>query len=354
MPTVSCPASSRRRWLGAAALALLAATRAAAAEDDAIGKVERVVAVGDVHGDYEQLVTVLRDALLVDADLAWSGGRAHLVQTGDRIDRGPDSRKVMDLLMRLEKEARKAGGAVHALIGNHEAMNVLGDFRYVTPQEFAAFATPDSKTQPGHPPGYLEYKRAFAPKGEYGSWIVRQNAILKIGDTLFLHGGLSPKYGDFSLADINDRVRQELRDNDPQAALMSRDPDGPLWFRGLAQGDPSLARSLEEVLRRNGCKRMVVGHTPTEGLVLPRYGGRLIQIDVGLAKVFGGPPAALLLENGQAFALHRGRRIALPEEGPLPLLRYVREIAAQEPDPQRYAALIRGLEREVSAAPSPR
>ncbi len=270
---------------------------------------------------------------------------------------------------------------VQSLIGNHEAMNVLGDFRYVIPEEFAAFVTPDSKSaadalqsrfledsksemkrlptdlellkwRQEHPPGYTEYKLAFSPKGEYGSWIVRQNAIIRVGDTLFVHGGLAKKYGDFSLGDINDRVRQELRDADPRAALMSRDPDGPLWFRGLAQGDPALAGDLADVLRRTGCKRMVVGHTPTEGVILPRYDGRLIQIDVGLAKVFGGPPAALVLENGKASALHRGRLIALPEAGGEPVLHYVREIAAEEPDPQRFAPLITSLERALSATPA--
>jgi hypothetical protein len=378
MPTVSWPRSN-----GVAALAagLLALAAAGASAEDSFGKVERIVAVGDLHGDYDQLLTVLRDAALVDKDLAWTGGRANLVQTGDRIDRGPGSRKIMDLLMRLEKEARKAGGAVHCLIGNHEAMNVLGDFRYVIPEEFAAFVTPDSKGtsdalfarfleetrsekkrpptdaellswRQEHPPGYAEYKLAFSPKGDYGSWIVRQNAIIRIGDTLFLHGGLSKKYGDFSLGDINERVRQELRDADPKAALMSRDPDGPLWFRGLAQGDQALAGDLDEVLRRTGCKRMVVGHTPTEGVILPRYDGRLIQIDVGLAKVFGGPPAALVLENGRPSALHRGRLVPLPEAGG-DVLRYVREIAAAEPDPQRYAPLITSLERALSATPAP-
>jgi hypothetical protein len=364
--------------LAAGALALWGA---AAWAEDAWPKVERVVAVGDVHGDYAQLVTVLRDAGLVDAQLAWSGGRTHLVQTGDRIDRGVDSRKVMDLFMRLEKEAKKAGGAVHPLLGNHEAMNVLGDFRYVTPEEFAAFLGPDSKRlvdalfdrftqdlrsdkrpaptdaeiakwRESHPPGYVEYRQALSPKGEYGQWLVRQNAIIRIGDTLFLHGGLSAKYGDFSLADINERIRQELRDADPRAALMSRDPDGPLWFRGLAQGDPALASDLDAILRRTGCKRMVIAHTPTEGLVMPRYAGRVIDIDVGMAKVFGGPPAALILEDAGAVALHRGHRIALPQEDGAAVLRYVREVADLEPDPKRLGALIARLEAALSAAPA--
>ena len=89
--------------------------------------VERTVAVGDVHGDYDQLAAVLKSAGLIDEQGNWSGGKTHLVQNGDVLDRGPDSRKAMDLLMRLEKQAAEAGGYVHALIGNHEAMNVYGD-----------------------------------------------------------------------------------------------------------------------------------------------------------------------------------------------------------------------------------
>ena len=106
---------------------------------------DRIVVVGDVHGDYEQFVTLLRAAKMIDGKNRWTGGKTHLVQTGDIPDRGPGTRKAMDLLMDLEKEAKKAGGAVHALIGNHEAMNMYGDLRYTTPAEFEAFKTRDSK-----------------------------------------------------------------------------------------------------------------------------------------------------------------------------------------------------------------
>lgn len=107
--------------------------------------VERVVAVGDVHGDYGQFITLLRQAALIDDGEDRIGGRAHLVQTGDVPDRGPDSRKVMDLLKKLEKQARKAKGYVHALVGNHEAVNIYGDLRYVHEGEYEAFKTPRSR-----------------------------------------------------------------------------------------------------------------------------------------------------------------------------------------------------------------
>jgi hypothetical protein len=345
--------------------------------------VAKVVAVGDVHGDYDQLVTVLKDAGLVDAKLKWTGGKAHLVQTGDRLDRGPDSRKVMDLLQKLEKEAKKAGGMVHPLLGNHEAMNMLGDLRYVTPEEYAAFKGTDSEryrealweqrsqarkqrgepelTEADHkkfleetPLGWVEHRLAFAPKGTYGKWLAAQNAVIRIGDTLFLHGGISPKYGDFSLTDLNEKIRAELKEPDPMTALVSQDPEGPLWYRGLASGDAILLPHLEAVLAKHGCRRMVIGHTPTDGLlVMPRYGGRVLMIDVGLAKAYGGPPAALLLEGGQAFALHRGKRLALPEGEGEPVLRYVREVAALEPDAARLKPLLGRLEAVLTAPSSP-
>jgi hypothetical protein len=284
----------------------------------------------------------------------------------------------MDFFIGLEKPARKAGGAVHALVGNHEAMNVHGDLRYVIPAEFAAFRTPDSarlrdalferdreeraakglpalgdadraRWDSDHPLGWIEHRLAYSPRGRYGGWIAGLEAVLKLGDTLFVHGGVSPKYADFPLDVLNDRVRQELREADRLTAVVTTDPDGPLWFRGFAEGDPALAPALDAVLARHGCRRMVVGHTVTEGLVMPRYGGKLVGIDVGLSAAYGGPPAALVLEDGKAFALHRGKLLELPEEGGAPLVRYVREAAALEPDPAKLQELARRLEAEVTA-----
>lgn len=385
---MSSPTPSPRRAESLACLVLVSAIAfpftavPAASAEDSWDDVARVVAIGDVHGDYDAFVAVLKDAGLVDARLRWSGGKTHLVQTGDRLDRGAESRKVMDLLRRLEKEAKKAGGRVHPLLGNHEAMNMLGQLRDVSPGEFAAFERPDSRLrrdalwerileqrrQTGQPAlgdddrrrfeaeiplGWIERREAFKPTGIYGAWLAGQNAVIRIGGTLFLHGGLSPKYADFSLTDLNERIRRELRDPDPLTAVVTQDAEGPLWYRDLARGDAGFSAHLEAVLLRHGVRRMVVGHTPTQGLVMPFYGGRVLAIDVGLARSYGGPPAALVVEAEQAFALHRGRRLRVPEADGEPLLRYVRELAALEPDPSRLEALILQLEAALSVAPSP-
>ncbi len=127
-------------FLALASTVLVLGVRAIAAEPP-----RPVIAVGDLHGDYDAYISILRAAGLVSARGKWSGGKAILVQLGDVPDRGSDTRKIIEHLMKLEKEAKKKGGRVVPLIGNHEAMNVIGDLRYVTPEEYAAFATAKSK-----------------------------------------------------------------------------------------------------------------------------------------------------------------------------------------------------------------
>ena len=267
--------------------------------------VERVVAVGDVHGDAAQLVAVLRSAQLIDDSGRWIAGKTHLVQTGDLLDRGPDSRKVMDLLMSLQKQAGKAGGRVHVLIGNHEAMNVYGDLRYTSAAEFAAFATEDAGTDSSHPRGFAGHRLAFGPEGKYGRWIRGLNTIVKINDTLFVHGGISPKYAYTSLEEINERVRQELADFSKLEGGIVLDPEGPLWYRSLSLDEETeLAAHVDALLKRHGASRIVVGHTVTRGSVESRFGGKVVRIDVGLSALYGARLAYLTIENGRALAVN--------------------------------------------------
>jgi len=335
--------------------------------------VERIVAVGDVHGDYEQFVTVLRQAGLIDGRARWTGGRTHLVQTGDVLDRGPDSRKVMELLIALAPPALKAGGRVHALVGNHEAMNVLGDLRYVHPGEYDAFRGPNSRqlqerawtllsdstrrkdpayrTQwfADHPPGWVEHRLAFEGNGRYASWIRGNDAVVKIDDYLFLHGGIGPAYVDSSIAALNAGVRRALGGvAAPPAGNIAEDPEGPLWYRGLATGDEAeLSAYVDSVLKNFGVAHVVMGHTVTIGTIYPRFGGRVIMIDVGLSAVYGGPPACLVIEGGKAYALHRGERLELPLGGDV--LPYLERAAALDPPSSR----LRSNLESAKAAKSP-
>jgi hypothetical protein len=367
-PRARCPTTR-----GLLLFLLLLPFSTAAAQEDVWTGVERVVAIGDVHGDCDQFVAVLRSAELIDAQGKWTGGKTHLVQTGDLLDRGPDSRKAMDLLIRLEEEARQAGGAVHALIGNHEAMNLYGDLRYVSPGEYAAFRDansekardefykeeqkrfPDRKRwDADHPLGFAEHRRAFGPTGTYGKWIRGHNAIIQIDETLFLHGGLSPTFSEWSVRKINEQVRSELEDFAKLQGGIVREEDGPLWYRGLAQGDEKILEpQVDALLKNHKAQRIVIGHTFTEGAIVPRLGGKVLMIDIGLARLYDPKlrMACLVLEKGKPVVLHRGKRLELPSDSGPDLLRYFKQAAALDPSPSPLGRRIADLEARL-AAPS--
>jgi len=373
-------ARSARRIMTLWVSILLLCSWTAAAADFSWSGVDRIVAVGDIHGDYDQYVAVLRSAGVINKNANWNGGRTHLVQLGDIADRGPSPRKIMDLLMKLELQAERAKGKVHALIGNHEAMNIYGDLRYTTPEEFKEFAGDGSsavrqayykqlvgelkkqaeatgqtfaaddawrmKWESEHPLGWVEHRFAYGPNGSYGQWIRSHNAIIIIDDTLFVHGGIGPKYADIPAGLINDKVRQELADFTLLNGGLTMDPDGPLWYRGLADGDEQqLAGHVDTVLKNFGVRRIVVGHTPTLTAIIPRFEGKVIRADVGLSKYYGGPPACLLIEHGRPYALHRGNKLEIPTDGVEDLLKYLNAASAFDPQPSPIAKVIEAMQK---------
>jgi hypothetical protein len=347
------------------AVIALVAIRYTPVQPDSFSGVERIVAVGDVHGGYDEFVAILRAAGVIDSGNRWAGGEAHFVQTGDLLDRGAGSRQIMDLVMRLEPQARAAGGRVHALIGNHEAMNLTGDLRYVSPAEYAAFATarsadlrdrsyatladPARKDDPAfrqqwdkeHPLGWFEHRRAFGPTGRYGRWIRRHNAVVKIDDYVFLHGGIGPTLATSSVREINERMRAELRLRDVPKDGLASGRGGPLWYRGLAQdAEADLQPYVDQLLARYGVSHIVIGHTTTPGAVVPRLGGKILLIDVGLSAGYGTHPACLVVQNGTAFALHRGQLLRLPLGDEGSTVDYLRAAAALDPQPSSLDSLI--------------
>jgi hypothetical protein len=334
-----------------------------------------VVAVGDVHGDYNAFVTVLRSAGVIDEKDHWAAGKTHLVQTGDVPDRGPDTRKAMDLLMQLEKEADKAGGHVHALIGNHEAMNLSGDLRYTTPAEFAAFANSDSermragfwkremknnphpdldaqrKWEEAHPLGWFEQRIAFSSQGKYGQWIRSHNAVVKINDTIYLHGGISPRYVSMPLKQINESVAAELSDvgtMKQEGPVMAT--DGPLWYRGLAlENGPAMAAHVDQVLAAYDIKRIVISHTVTAGAIVQRFAGKVVMIDVGMTAVYGGHRACLVLEGDKIYAIHRGEKLELPSGG-AEYVAYLKTAVTLEPPGSPLAKFAADTEAALAAS----
>ena len=198
--------------------------------------VPRVVAVGDLHGNYDKLVRLLTAAELIDGERRWAGGRDHLVVAGDFLDRGPDDRPLMDLLRRLEAESVAAGGRVHVLLGNHEVMNLFRDLRYVDSASYRHFA-PDERDGERRaaasafarslgrvremdkfrefnrefPAGYFARQRSLGPGGEYGGWLMALPAIVKVNGVAYTHGGLNEEFAGLGVAGINRRLTESLQ-----------------------------------------------------------------------------------------------------------------------------------------------
>jgi hypothetical protein len=316
--------------------------------------VARVVAIGDLHGDYAKFHDQLRQAGLIDARDAWSGGATHLVQLGDVPDRAPDTRKILDLLIRLEPQAKRAGGYVHALIGNHEAMNMEGDLRYTTPGEFAAFADADSarkrdayyarvvaalKAQPRepgespwvfdaafraqfdaeHPLGWVEHRLAWSAQGVYGRWIATHAAVIRIDDTLFLHGGIGPAFAGFDVDTLDKAVVAALQHQPdspggPQAILTN--DQGPLWYRGMAQNDEAAeGPNVAAVLSHYGVRHIVFGHTKQYPMVNSRFDGAVILTDIAAPRACADPHGFLIKEGDKLTVVHRGQKLALGTAG---------------------------------------
>ena len=214
-----------------------------------------IMAVGDVHGDFDDFVHILQHSGLIDAQLHWMGNETTLVQTGDLLDRGPKPREVLDFLMSLQKEAAKKGGHVVVLLGNHEVMNIMGDLRYVTAGNYASFADKDSdkrrhsayqqyaewrkshaallqaipqlfsasteeEWQAQHPAGFIEQREAFSPEGKYGRWLRERPAVAELNHVIFVHGGLDPSLSSLKLDEINRRIQEEIASFDAAKKFM--------------------------------------------------------------------------------------------------------------------------------------
>jgi hypothetical protein len=258
---------------------------------------ERLVAIGDLHGDLDHARRALRLAGAIDEHDRWIGGHTVLVQTGDAIDRGDDDRAHLDLEDALKKEASAAGGEFIALLGNHEIMNASLDFRYVTPGGYATFG--------GDKTGRAA---AFAPGGAYALVESHRPVMIKVGDSVFVHGGILPKHVAYGLDKMNDEIDAWLEKKDPAPPAVVVAEDGPVWTRVYSnEGAPADCETLRAALAELGAKRMVVGHTVQKEGINPACNGAVYRIDVGLSRFFGGPIQVLEI---------RGDKIEILREKP--------------------------------------
>ena len=261
----------------------------------------RVVAVGDLHGDLRAFGAIARMCGLLDERGGWIGQDAHLVLMGDLIG-GAHSRLLLNAVIRLEREARRAGGRVHALLGNHDLLPAAGRFEGMTRGERRGYRKGD-----------------FRGDGPYSEWLRRRPSILKIGGTIFVHAGLDRWALDTDPARVNAQVRawiahlQGRGPKPPKATRWTIDEDeSPIWTRAFKPRrekpkDGPSKKTIRAILDRLGAERIVIGHSPTkDGVVLdhPHYGATVVLVDTRISDDKRGRLGALIIQNEALATLY--------------------------------------------------
>ena len=252
----------------------------------AYSKVDSLYVIGDIHGRYDQLITLLTKSKIIDQNLNWTAGTSHVVFLGDIFDRGDDVTKVLWFIHALEEKAEAAGGKAHLVLGNHEIMTMTKDLRYLSRKE--------QNIAVAHG---LSYDELFHPINSYlGSWLISKVSLLKIDNIVLAHGGILD-LGPMTLDEFNEKayyymkqpmyldIMKEFADStkyDPDGWMRMKfffyKSDNPYWYRGYVNSD-TLETQLNTMLKKHSAKIHIVAHTPLE-TITQRYDGKLLTTDL--------------------------------------------------------------------------
>jgi len=261
-----------------------------------------IFVVADTHGEYEILAGMLKKHGVVDQFLRWNYGNGNLVVLGDVFDRGAHQVEILWLLYELEDQARRAGGAVHLVLGNHELMVLGGDLRYLNAKYQATAAAF----------GVQSYSQLFSKDTVLGQWLRSKPALLRLNDLLYMHGGLSPRLVDRNItqAQINASIRAAMNGGpfanevEQERAEFLMGMDGPLWYRGYFpenEGGAIPEAQVRRVLEHFGATRVIVGHTRVSRIQM-LYHGRVVAVQVYPRRTDSGVEFETLLIRGVVFS----------------------------------------------------
>ena len=264
--------------------------------------VDRIMAIGDIHGGYDSLVIFLQQNGVIDKSFQWTWGTGHLVFVGDIFDRGNKVTQALWLIYQLEQQASEAGGAVHLILGNHEIMVLSGNINYISEK----YQLITSRLN-------ISYSWLFNKKTILGQWLRTKNTILNINDLLFVHAGLSPDIlaSGLSAREINDHVRYFLMHPDRQEhGDVSRNTmmghNGPFWYRGYMEDNHEYQhlpeKELEKVLASFNAETLFIGHTNVKHIT-PLYNNRVYALDVPFY-YYNFPIQGLLIEGDVIYLLN--------------------------------------------------
>lgn len=314
--------------------------------------VKRIVAIGDLHGDWSQTIRSLQLAKVIKLNgtrWIWCGGTTYIVQLGDQIDRksredastDEDSEiKIMKFLDCLDAQAIKDGGRVLSLAGNHEQLQTKAQFHYVSPKGLAHFG------------GEKEREKAFRPGGEMALYMAKHRyAVLKVGPFIFAHGSVVPKIADkWDIPKINQMLRDyltgDLKWNRDLNELFEGN-DSILWNRSQA-GPRPCSEKLDLVLKKWNGKALILGHTPQEDGITSGCDNKVWRVDVGLsAAIMGSKDKA---DRVQVLEITQNAK----KQAAMKILKWTKEIenSIGKDSPKRQPVTSSATHKAITKSPS--
>jgi hypothetical protein len=253
--------------------------------------------VSDIEGNFKAFRKLLQGNGVIDTAFNWTFGDGHLVLTGDFVDRGDQVTEVLWLIYSLEEKAKAAGGHVHYILGNHEIMNMNGDLRYLHPKYISHAALLEEG-----------FTTLYGENAELGRWLRSKNVMEKIGDILFIHGGISSEVNNLELGTgkVNKLARPYYADSsykykNVETEILYSDL-GPFWYRGYYSGSPKATiAQIDSTLNHYKVKHIATGHTVISDNISSLYGGKVLNTDVHHAKGFS---EGLLVEGGKFYRVN--------------------------------------------------
>ena len=248
------------------------------AEPAVYKKVKKIAALSDIHGQYDLFINILKNNKIISKNLDWSFGKGHLVIVGDVFDRGDRVTETLWFIYNLEKQARKSGGRVHFLLGNHEYMVIHNDLRYIHKKYKLSSELLNSN-----------YAQLYGNHTVLGRWLRSKPTIIKINDNLFVHGGISQEFINqgYDLEGTNKLMRESL-DRDKEE--MKSGPfykryygsNGPIWYRGYFNGVVQ-DTEISNILNQLNVNHIIVGHN-SQVQVLQLFDKKVFAVDSSIKK----------------------------------------------------------------------
>jgi hypothetical protein len=228
--------------------------------------VKKIAALSDIHGQYDLALELLVNNKIIDKNYNWRFGKGHLVIAGDIFDRGPKVHETLLLIYKLEQQAKKKGGRVHFLLGNHEYMVLHNDLRYI-----------HKKYRLTSRLLKINYAKLYGKNTVLGRWLRSKATILKINKDYFVHGGVSKDFisktafSSNSIHNINNMMRTSI--DISKKTLKTTDfyktyygPKSLIWYRGYFY-DHLKEEEISTIFQLLDSKHMIVGHCSNKEVV---------------------------------------------------------------------------------------